>query len=282
LQFDVLIGSVSSVSVTGKDTYLTVVDLKAMKQRAEKIVCLTAYDASYSALLDKQGVDVILVGDSLGMVVQGEDTTLPVTVEHMVYHARCVARGRLRAMIVVDLPFMSYSTPSVAAENAARLVREGSAQMVKLEGGMHRVEVVNHLVKQGIPVCAHLGLTPQSIHQLGGYRVQGKDDMAASRVVEDARLLQDVGASLLVLECVPSSLAAEITRALDIPTIGIGAGKECDGQVLVLYDMLGVVQGKQPKFSKNFLHEAGNIGAAVSAYVAAVRSGQFPGVEHSF
>ncbi len=270
------------MSLTGERRTLTIIDLAQMKERSEKIVCLTAYDASFGALLDRQSVDVILVGDSLGMVIQGMDTTLPVTVDDMVYHCRCVAQGRTRALLIADLPFMSYSTPDLAAENAARLMRDGNAQMVKLEGGAHRAEAIRHMGKQGIPVCAHLGLTPQSIHQLGGYKVQGKDDMAARAMLEDAQLLQDAGASLLVLECVPAELAAEITEVLTIPTIGIGAGLQCDGQVLVLQDMLGIFRGIQPRFSKNFLNGAASIDDAVKAYVDAVRNGEFPAAEHEF
>ena len=270
------------MSLNGTVRALTIVDIATMKKRSEKIVCLTAYDASFSALLDRQGVDVILVGDSLGMVIQGMDTTLPVSVDDMVYHCRCVAQGRTRAMLIADLPFMSYSTPDLAAENAARVMRDGHAQMVKLEGGAHRAEAIQHMVNQGIPVCAHLGLTPQSIHHLGGYKVQGKDDRAARAMLQDAQLLQDAGASMLVLECIPAKLAAEITALLTIPTIGIGAGAECDGQVLVLHDMLGVLRGIQPRFSKNYLDGAASIDDAVKAYVDAVRSGAFPAVEHSF
>ncbi len=260
---------------------LSVPELGAMKRRGEKIAVLTAYDASFGQLLDEAGIDVVLVGDSLGMVVQGQKTTLPVTVDDMAYHTRCVARGLKRAVLVVDLPFMSYPAPEPAADNAARLIRAG-AQMVKLEGGRQRGEIVNYLVDRNIPVCAHLGLLPQSIHHLGGYSVQGRGESAARALVEDAELLQQAGAGLLVLECVPAPLAAEVTRALSIPTIGIGAGAACDGQVLVLYDMLGITPGKRPKFSSNFLIGAGDIAAAVKAYVAAVRAGNFPSAEQSY
>lgn len=270
------------MSVVRKERTMTIVDLAEMKNRSEKIVCLTAYDASFGAILDKQGVDVILVGDSLGMVIQGRDTTLPVTIDDMVYHCRCVAQGTKRAMIVADMPFMSYPTPDLAVQNAARLMRDGDAQMVKLEGGAHRAEVVHHMVHQGIPVCGHLGLTPQSIHQLGGYQVQGKDSAAARAMLEDAQILQDAGAGMLVLECVPSGLAAEISELLTIPTIGIGAGGDCDGQVLVLHDMLGVSTGNLPRFCKNFLSEASSIDDAVKAYADAVRDRAFPAAEHTF
>jgi 3-methyl-2-oxobutanoate hydroxymethyltransferase len=261
---------------------LTVPELAVMKGQSEKIVALTAYDASFARVLDEAGVDIVLIGDSLGMVVQGQATTLPVTVDDMIYHTRCVARGVQRALLIADLPFMSYASPERAAENAARAIREGGAQMVKLEGGRQRAEVVRFLVEQSIPVCGHLGLLPQSIHQLGGYYVQGKDEQSASTLLEDALILQDAGASLLVLECVPTVLAKEISCALQIPTIGIGAGVDCDGQVLVLYDMLGISPGRSPRFTKNFLSHAEDIPAAIKAYVDAVRSGQFPAAEHSF
>ena len=261
---------------------LTVPELAAMKVRGEKIVALTAYDASFARILDEAGVDIVLIGDSLGMVVQGQATTLPVTVDDMIYHTRCVARGAQRALLVADMPFMSYASPQWAAENAARLVREGGAQMVKLEGGRKRAEVVRFLVEENIPVCGHLGLLPQSIRRLGGYYVQGKDEQSANALLEDALILQDAGASLLVLECVPAVLAKEISCTLQIPTIGIGAGADCDGQVLVLYDMLGINPGKSLRFTKNFLAEAEGIPNAVKTYVEAVRTGGFPTAKHSF
>jgi len=261
---------------------LSVTTLADMKRRGEKITCLTAYDASFSTLLDRAGVDVILVGDSLGMVIQGHSNTLSVTMDQMVYHTHCVARGRQRAFVIADLPFMSYPEPGRAAANAARLLREGEAQMVKLEGGRIRAETVRHLVAQGVPVCGHLGLLPQSVHQLGGYRVQGKDQQAAEAMLEDARILQDAGAAPLVLECVPAALAKKITQSLAVPTIGIGAGVDCDGQVLVLYDMLDITPGKRPKFSKNFMAETEDAFAAARAFVEAVRKGRFPTEEHSF
>jgi 3-methyl-2-oxobutanoate hydroxymethyltransferase len=259
---------------------LTVNDLAAMKQRSEKISCLTAYDASFSALIDKAGVDMMLVGDSLGMVIQGHDTTLPVTINDMVYHVRCVSNARRRAFIIADLPFMSYTTPVVAAKNAARLMQTGGAQMVKLEGP--RVEIISFLVDQGIPVCGHLGLLPQSINQLGSYRVQGKEPADAARIIADAHQLQQAGAGLLVLECVPAVLAREISAQLSIPVIGIGAGVDCDGQVLVLYDMLNIGIVKRPRFSRNFMQDAATIEAAIHAYHQAVKQSQFPGAEHSF
>jgi 3-methyl-2-oxobutanoate hydroxymethyltransferase len=259
---------------------LTVTDLTAMKQRGEKISCLTAYDASFSALIDKAGVDMMLVGDSLGMVVQGHDTTLPATINDMVYHARCVSNARRRAFVIADLPFMSYPTPAVAAQNAARLMQIGGAQMVKLEGP--RMEIVRFLVDQGIPVCGHLGLLPQLINQLGSYKVQGKEPADAAKMIADAHQLQQAGAGLLVLECVPAGLAREISAQLAIPVIGIGAGVDCDGQVLVLYDMLNIGVIKRPRFSKDFMQAAASIEAAIHAYHQAVKQSQFPSAEHSF
>jgi len=250
-----------------------------MKQRGEKITCLTAYDASFSALIDKAGIDIMLVGDSLGMTIQGHSSTLPVTINDMAYHARCVNQARLRAFLVADLPFMTYSTPSNAAKNAAKLMQNG-VQMVKLEGP--RFETVSFLVAQGVPVCGHLGLLPQSINQLGSYGIQGKEPIAADKIMADAQGLEAAGAALLVLECVPALLAKTISASLKIPVIGIGAGVDCDGQVLVLQDMLGISIGKIPRFSKNFLQDAGNILASLQNYHQAVKQGQFPAAEHSF
>lgn len=251
-----------------------------MKQRGEKISCLTAYDASFSALIDKVGVDVILVGDSLGMVIQGRSTTLPVGIDDMVYHAACVARGRQRAFVIADLPFMSYFNKETAAENAAKLMQAGNMQMVKLEGA--KFELVEFLSECGVPVCGHLGLLPQSINRLGSYKVQGRDRLDAERMIEDACLLEKAGAAMLVLECVPAVLAAEIARQLTIPVIGIGAGVDCDGQVLVLYDMLNIGTGKRPRFSSDFMQGAASIEMAIQQYHDAVKQGLFPSEEHSF
>ncbi|MCX7097602.1 MAG: 3-methyl-2-oxobutanoate hydroxymethyltransferase [Methylococcales bacterium] len=259
---------------------LTVNDLLAMKRRGEKISCLTAYDASFSALIDQTGVDVMLVGDSLGMVVQGHGTTLPVTVRDMVYHARCVSNARHRAFVMADLPFMSYSTPALAAKNAAKLMQLGGVQMVKLEGP--RYDCVQFLVDQGIPVCGHLGLLPQLINQLGNYKVQGKAPADAAKIIADAHQLQEAGAGMLVLECVPAALAKEISGQLSIPVIGIGAGVDCDGQVLVLYDMLNIGITKRPRFSKNFMQNADSIESAILAYHQAVKQAQFPSSQESF
>lgn len=252
-----------------------------MKRRSEKIASLTCYDATAAALQDQAGIEVILVGDSLGNVIQGQPTTLGVTLDHMVYHTACVQRAARRALILADLPFMSYCTPEQAAHSAARLVREGGAQAVKLEGGRERLDIVRFLTDQNVPVCGHLGLQPQSIHRLGRYAVQGRDAESAKRIMEDACLLSEAGASLLVLECIPWELAQAITATVDIPTIGIGAGRHCDGQVLVWQDMLGM-SARNLRFSKNFLAGNEGIREAVSAYVREVKTGLFPGDEHSF
>lgn len=261
---------------------VTTAALRALKQKGEKIACLTSYDSSFTRLIEAAGAEVVLIGDSLGMVVQGHDSTLPVSLDDMCYHAASVARAGRTALRIVDMPFMSYADTRQALENAARLMREGGAHMVKLEGGQINVDTVRALTARGIPVCAHLGLIPQSVNQLGGYRVQGRDEVVAQQLLDDARLLEDAGASAVVLECVPTALAREVTAALNMPTIGIGAGPHCDGQVLVLYDMLGIVSGKRPKFTHDFLAQAEGIPQALQAYVAAVKDGSFPAPEHSF
>jgi 3-methyl-2-oxobutanoate hydroxymethyltransferase len=266
--------------VTTITTPLSINDLTEMKRRGEKITCLTAYDASFSAVLDKVGIDVILVGDSLGMVIQGHSTTVPVSIDDMVYHTRCVSHARQRAFVIGDLPFMSYATPELAAKNAAKLMQLGGAQMVKLEGA--RVDCVSFLVEQGIPVCGHLGLLPQSINQLGRYAVQGKNQTDAEKISQDAFALQKAGATLLVLECVPASLGKHISGQLSIPVIGIGAGVNCDGQVLVLHDMLNIGIVKRPRFSKNFMVDVNSIEDAIIAYQLAVKDSRFPSLEHSF
>jgi 3-methyl-2-oxobutanoate hydroxymethyltransferase len=261
---------------------VTLTTLQRFKQQGEKIACVTSYDASFTRLLEQAGVEIVLVGDSLGMVIQGHDSTLPVTMTDMIYHSGCVARAAGSALRVVDMPFMSYATPQQALDNAARLMREGGAQMVKLEGGQQVIESVQLLTAHGIPVCAHLGLTPQSVHQLGGYRVQGREQADADRLLADARRLDAAGAGLLVLECVPVMLARQITVSVRMPTIGIGAGPHCDGQVLVLYDLLGITPGKRPTFSHDFLDQAGSVPEALRAFVQAVKDGRFPDAEHSF
>ncbi len=260
---------------------ISITDLNRLKGTGEPIACLTAYDASFARSADRAGVEVLLVGDSLGMVVQGADTTLEVRLADMIYHTRCVQRGSERALIVADMPFMSYATPAAALGNAARLLREAGAQVVKLEGGAWLADSVRLLSERGIPVCGHLGLTPQSIHRLGGYRVQGREPEAQERLRSDAQALRQAGAALLVLECVPRGLARAVTLSLDIPVIGIGAGRDCDGQVLVLHDMLGIT-AESPRFSKDFLAPTGQVQAAFGAYVRAVKSGAFPGPEHGY
>ncbi len=258
-------------------------ELVRMKHAGEKIAMLTCYDASFAALEDRCGVDVILVGDSLGNVIQGKTSTLPVTMDHMAYHTECVAHQALRPMVVADMPFGAYhESKEQAIRNAGRLLAAG-AEMVKLEGGEVMAETVHFLVERGVPVCAHIGLTPQSVHALGGYRVQGRDEAGAARMKADAKALEQAGAALMVLEMVPSALAADITRALKVcATIGIGAGPDCDGQVLVLYDMLGLYPGKKGRFVKDFMAEAQNIEVAVKAYVVAVKDGSYPAPEHCY
>lgn len=256
--------------------------LRKRKGQGEKIVALTAYDATFATVLDASGVDVVLVGDSLGNVVQGHATTLPVTLEHMLYHCSAVARRIRRALLVADMPFASYPEPAIAHANAARLMGEAGAAMVKLEGADHVLDSIRYLSERDIPVCAHLGLTPQSVHKLGGYRVQAREDAAADKLRADARAAQDAGADLLVLEMVPAALAGEITTALSIPTIGIGAGPACDGQVLVCYDLIGITPGKRPRFTRDFLAGRGSIAEAVIAFRDAVRDGSFPSDAESY
>lgn len=252
-----------------------------MKQQGDKITWLTAYDYSFASLIDNAGVDAILVGDSLGMVMQGHDTPVPVSMEDSIYHTACVANGVKNAMIVGDLPFGSYQiSKEQAYENAVRLMQAG-AHVIKLEGGELQVETIDFLCERGIAVCAHIGLTPQSVHKLGGFRVQGRGD-DAQRLIEDAKAVERAGASAVVLEAVPQSLAAEITKQLNIATIGIGAGPDCDGQVLVLQDMIGIYPKKSPKFCKDFMQEADSIGGAIEAYVKQVKDGTFPAEEHCF
>lgn len=255
---------------------VTVPELKAMKRRGERIVALTAYDYSFGVLLDEAGVDLVLVGDSLGMVVQGHATTLPVTLDAMVYHSAAVARGVRRALLASDLPFLSDVDAATAVRSAGRLLAEGGAAMVKIEGAGTRLAAIEAMAAQGIPVCAHLGLTPQSVHKLGGFRMQGKTAEAAERLRADALAVERAGADVLVLESVPSALAAEITASLSIPTIGIGAGPGCDGQILVGYDVVGLTPGKRPGFSRDFLAGRGSLAEAIAAYCQAVRDGSFP------
>ena len=261
---------------------VTLGTLARMKAHGEKITSLTCYDASFAVLLDAADVDVVLVGDSLGMVIQGRDTTVPVTMDQMVYHSAAVARGLHRPFLIADLPFMSYPTKERALENAVRLMQEGGAKMVKLESGGGQVEIVEFLTGHDIAVCAHLGLRPQSVHKTGGFRVQGREDDAAARMLEDAKRLEAAGADVVLLECIPSALGKTITDALAVPVIGIGAGPDTDGQILVLYDILDITTGRKPRFVRNFMAGTGDNLEAVKSYVAAVRTRTYPDPEHCF
>jgi 3-methyl-2-oxobutanoate hydroxymethyltransferase len=256
--------------------------LASMKSKGEKIACMTCYDASFAILVDEAGVDLVLVGDSLGMVIQGHDTTVPVTVDDIIYHSRAVARTLSRPFMVADMPFMSYSTPQQALANAVRMMQEGGAQMVKLEGGAGQAEVVRYLASHDIPICAHLGLRPQSVHKIGGFRVQGRESDAATAMRKDAKLLQDAGADIVLLECIPSELGARIAKDLHVPVIGIGAGPDVDGQILVLYDILDITSGRKPRFVKNFMMEGGSPLGAIEAYCQEVKDGTYPADEHCF
>lgn len=256
--------------------------LQDMKQRGEPIACLTAYDASYAALVDAADTDLVLVGDSLGMVIQGYDTTVPVTVDDIVYHSRAVARGLRRAFLVADMPFMSYTSPEQALDNAVRLMQQGGAMMIKLEGGDDQIDIVKHLARHDIPVCAHLGLKPQSVHKIGGFKVQGRDPDKAREMVEAAKRLQNAGADIVLLECVPNEVGKATTEALEVPVIGIGAGPHVDGQILVLYDILDITQGRTPRFVRNFQQGHDSPLSAVNAYVRAVKDHSYPAPEHCF
>lgn len=267
-----------------QSSYLSAADMRVKKQQGEKIAVLTAYDASMTALCEAAGVDVLLVGDSLGMVIQGHDSTLPVTLQDMVYHTWHVARARQRCLLITDMPYHTYDDVQQALRNAQELLAAG-ADMVKLEGGGDIIPRVQFLVEHQVPVCGHLGLLPQSVRELGGYKVQGREAAAAQRMLADAVALQDAGAELIVLECIPAPLAEQITAAVSIPTIGIGAGKECDGQVLVIYDLLGLTPGKRPRFVKDFVSElqAGEtIIDALHHYVTDVKAGRFPAEQHTY
>jgi 3-methyl-2-oxobutanoate hydroxymethyltransferase len=257
----------------------TLASLQEMKARGEKIAVLTCYDASFAALMEHAGVDALLVGDSLGMVLQGAGDTLGVTMADMIYHTRCVAAGAKSTFIIADMPYHSDITPALALDHAQRLLEAG-AHMVKLEGG--KTDVVRHLTAHNVPVCGHLGFTPQSVRQLGGFKVQGRDEAGARQIMEDALALQQAGIGLLVLEMVPATLAQQVTARLAIPTIGIGAGIDCSGQVLVLHDMLGIYPGKTPRFARNFLDGAASVQHALADYVTAVKHGNFPDVAHTF
>lgn len=259
----------------------TLSQLRQWKQQQRKFASLTAYDAGFAALFEQQGIRVMLVGDSLGMTMQGHDSTLPVTLEEMVYHTRCVRRGAPSCLLLADLPFMSYATPAQSYDNAGTLMRAG-ANMVKLEGGRWLVDTVRGLTERAVPVCGHLGLTPQSVNIFGGYKVQGREPDSAVRLLEDALALEQAGAQLLVLECVPVALAQQVTEALTIPVIGIGAGKVTDGQILVMQDALGITGENAPRFAKNFLLPGEDLRSAVREFISQVEQGQFPAPEHSF
>ena len=256
--------------------------LAHMKEEGRKIASLTCYDASFAVLLDAADVDVVLVGDSLGMVIQGHDTTVPVTMDHMVYHCSIVSRGLHRPLLIGDLPFMSYPSKERALESSVRLMQEGGAQMVKLESGTGQLEIVEFLAGHDIAVCAHLGLRPQSVHKTGGFRVQGRQEEAAARMMQDAKRLEAAGAHIVLLECIPAQLGKAIAAELTVPVIGIGAGPDTDGQILVLYDILDITTGRKPRFVRNFMAEAGGNLEAIKRYVEAVRSGAYPAPEHCF
>ena len=260
---------------------VTIPSLNALRAAGSKIAMLTCYDASFAALMDRCGVEVMLIGDSLGMVCNGHQSTLPVTVAEVAYHTAAVARGNKSAMVIADMPFGSYPTPETAFSNAVTLIQAG-AHMVKIEGGAWLVDTVRFLTERAVPVCIHLGLTPQSVHQLGGYKVQGKTIESAEHLKADAKALQAAGAVLLVLEAIPAELGKEVTELLAIPTIGIGAGPDCSGQVLVMHDVLGVFPGRKARFVKNFMDGHTTIDAAITAYVGAVKDGSFPAIEHCF
>ena len=261
---------------------INVASLKKMKINGEPIACLTAYDASFSLLVDKAGVDIVLVGDSLGMVIQGHDTTVPVTVDDVIYHCRNVSRGLNRAFLVADMPFMSYSDPNQALENAVRLMQEGGAMMIKLEGGEDQISIVEHLARHDIAVCAHLGLKPQSVHKIGGFRVQGRSENESRKMLKNAISLHNAGTDIVLLESVPNELGNSIKEELDIPVIGIGAGPNVDGQILVLYDILGITHGTTPRFVKNFMIGNDSPIMAIKAYVEAVKNRDYPASEHCF
>ncbi len=270
------------MSAHAKSKNVTVESLRKLKSENKKFTSLTAYDAAFALVLDEVGIDVVLVGDSVGMVVQGKETTIPVSMDEILYHSKMVARGLNRAMLMVDLPFMSYATPEQALCNAARFMKEGSAQIVKLEWGALQLNMVSRFTECGIPVCAHLGLTPQAYFKMGGYKVQGRDIDTATRMFEDAKALEKAGADILLLECVPSELAKKISEAVDTPVIGIGAGPAVDGQILVLYDILDIAPGKRTRFSKNYMQSNSSIQGAVKQFDQEVREGVFPSTEHSF
>ena len=262
---------------------MTVPEVRSKKERGEKVVCLTAYDYCFARILDESGIDILLVGDSLGSVVQGHDNTLPVTADDIIYHTKAVVRGRRRALVVSDMPFMTFQLGvDEAKRNAGRLVQEGGAESVKLEGGVTQAATIEGLVKMGVPVMGHVGLTPQSVHQFGGYRIQGRGEADARAILDDAMAVEQAGAFAVVLEGIPVQLAREITQRVSIPTIGIGAGMHCDGQILVVHDMLGLFDDFTPKFVKRYANLKETIGGAVRSYMEEVRTEAFPAEEHTF
>ena len=262
---------------------MTVPEVRSMKERGEKLVCLTTYDYCFARILDEAGIDLLLVGDSLGSVVQGHDSTLPVTVDDIIYHTRAVIRGRRRALVVSDMPFMTFQLGvDEAKRNAGRLIQEGGAESVKLEGGVTQAATIEALVKMGVPVMGHVGLTPQSVHQFGGYRIQGRGEADARAILDDAMAVEQSGAFAMVLEGIPVQLAREITQRVSIPTVGIGAGMHCDGQILVVHDMLGLFDDFTPKFVKRYANLKETVGGAVRSYMEEVRTAAFPAEEHTF
>ena len=261
---------------------VTLATLARMKADGEKIASLTCYDASFAVLLDAADVDVVLVGDSMGMVIQGHDTTVPVTMDHIVYHTQVVARGLHRPFLIADLPFMSYPSKDLALSNSVRLMQEGGAKMVKLESGGKQTEIVEFLTGHDIAVCAHVGLKPQSVHKTGGFRVQGRERETAARLIDEAKRLESAGADIILLECIPAPLGKSITHELHVPVIGIGAGPDTDGQILVTYDMLDITTGRKPRFVRNFMEGSGNNLEALKSYVRAVKQGEYPAAEHCF
>ena len=270
------------MSVKSDKNLVTIATLKALKEKGDKFSCLTAYEATLAEKISKSGVEVILVGDSLGMVIQGNDSTLPVTMDHLVYHLQCVVKGNVNSHIMADMPFMSYSTDHLALENATKLMQNG-AHSVKIEGGTWICKLTSILAERGIPVCAHMGLTPQSINRIGGYFVQGRDVNKKKNMIQEAKALEDAGAAMLLLECVPDNLTSDIMKSINIPVIGIGAGQKTDGQIMVIHDLLGVsCLDKTPKFVKDFLKESNSIEEAISNYVKSVKNKSFPSDEHTF
>lgn len=269
------------MSESGK-TKTSIPSFKGLKARGQKVTMITVYDYPFARLVDRSEAELILVGDSLGMVIQGHDTTVPVTLDHVVYHCRAVAKGLFRPFLMADMPFMTYTSREQALQNAIRLMQEGGAKMVKLEGGAGQVEIVEFLARHDIPLCAHLGLKPQSVHKTGGFRVQGRENAAAEQMKHDAKALQDAGADVVLLECIPSELGAEITAELQVPVIGIGAGPDTDGQILVLYDVLDITPGRKPRFVRNCMAGHDSPLAAIKSYVEAVKNRSYPAPEHCF